>query len=300
MTVALLVLPDFLLIALGLALKRWRAFAPAFWPGLERLVYYVLFPALLFRALAGAPLDFASAWPVVAVSVGFTLAGIALGLAGRPLLGLPRETFAACYQCAFRFNSYLALAVASRVAGERGLALISLTLGVLVPLVNVAAVAMLAGGRPAHVARELARNPLVLACAAGLAWNAWPLPRPEPAMRVVDLVAAAALPLGLIAVGAGLVFRRDALPLRAVAFWNGVKLLALPAVALLLARVLGLDATQTVTALVMAAVPTATSAYVLAVQMRAPGAPVAMLITSGTLASVATLTLWLAFAGVRY
>ncbi|HEX4883078.1 MAG TPA: AEC family transporter [Casimicrobiaceae bacterium] len=300
MSVALLVLPDFLLIALGLALKRWRGFAPEFWPGLERLVYYVLFPALLFRALAGAPLDLASAWPVVAVSVGFTLAGIVLGLAGAPLLRLPQATFAACYQCAFRFNSYLALAVASRVAGDRGLALISLTLGVLVPLVNVAAVAMLAGGRPAHVARELARNPLVIACAAGLAWNLLPLPRPAAAMRVIDLTAAAALPLGLIAVGAGLVFRREALPVRAIAFWNGLKLVVLPAIALALSAWLGLDDVEKRTALVMAAVPTATSAYVLAVQMRAPGAPVAVLITSGTLASVVTLTLWLAFAGASY
>jgi predicted permease len=108
------------------------------------------------------------------------------------------------------------------------------------------------------------------------------------------------LPLGLIAVGAGLVFRREALPLRAIAFWNGLKLVALPALALAFAALLGLDAIETRTALVMAAVPTATSAYVLAVQMRAPGAPVAVLITSGTLASVATLTLWLAYAGAGY
>jgi predicted permease len=296
-SVALLVLPDFLLIALGLALRRTRGFEPQFWPGLERLVYYVLFPALLFRALAAAPLDLRASWPVVAVSVGFTLAGVVLSLAGRPLLKLPAETFAACFQCAFRFNSYLALAVASRVAGERGLALISLTLGVLVPVVNVAAVAMLAGGRPAHVARELVRNPLVIACAAGLAWNLLPLPRPAAAMRVVELAAGAALPLGLIAVGAGLVFRRDALPLRAIAFWNGLKLVALPALALAGAAALALDETETRTVLVMAAVPTATSAYVLAVQMRAPGAPVALLITTGTLASVVTLTLWLALVG---
>ena len=104
----------------------------------------------------------------------------------------------------------------------------------------------------------------------------------------------------LIAVGAGLVFRREALPLRAIAFWNGIKLVALPAIALALATWLGLDDVEKRTALVMAAVPTATSAYVLAVQMRAPGAPVAVLITSGTLASVVTLTLWLAFAGASY
>ena len=116
-------------------------------------------------------------------------------------------------------------------------------------------------------------------------------------MRVVDLASGAALPLGLIAVGAGLVFRGGALPVGAIVYWNAVKLVALPAIALGLAAAFALDVVETRTVLVMAAVPTATSAYVLAVQMRAPGAPVAMLITTGTLASVVTMTAWLAFVG---
>lgn len=296
MGVALLVLPDFLLIALGALLKRRPGFPRDFWAGLERLVYYVLFPMLLFRALAGAPLAFAEAGAVVAVGVGFTLGGIALALPARRLLGLDAPTFAACYQCAFRFNTYLALAIVSRAAGERGLALLSLMIGALVPLANVAAVAMLARGRAGAVLREIVRNPLVIATALGLAWNVAALPRPAVAMRVVDLLAAAALPLGLVAVGGGLVFRGAALPARALAFFVAVKLVALPALALGLAALAGLDATEMRTVLVMAAVPTANSAYVLAVQMGAPGAPVALLISAGTLASVATLTAWLAFA----
>ena len=207
--------------------------------------------------------------------------------------------FAACYQCAFRFNTYLALAVVSRVAGERGLALVSLLIGVLVPLVNVAAVGMLARGRATHVLRELARNPLVLACAGRAR-----VQRPRAAAagggapRSSTSWPPAALPLGLIAVGAGLVFRGEALPVRAVVFWHAIKLVALPCIALAIARAAGLDEIETRSVLVMAAVPTATSAYVLAVQMGAPGAPVALLITSGTLASVATMTGWLAWLGV--
>ncbi len=297
MSVALLVLPDFLLIALGALLRRARGFPREFWPGLERLVYYVLFPALLFRALATAPLD-ATAAPVVGTGVAFTVAGMLLALAGAPLLKLAPEVFAACYQCAFRFNTYLALAVVSRVAGERGLALVSLLIGVLVPLVNVAAVGMLARGRATHILRELARNPLVLACVAGLAFNLLALPLPAVTRRFVDLLAAAALPLGLIAVGAGLVFRGEALPVRAVVFWHAIKLVALPCIALAIAHAAGLDEVETRSVVVMAAVPTATSAYILAVQMGAPGAPVALLITSGTLASVATMTGWLAWLGV--
>jgi predicted permease len=294
--VALAVLPDFLLIALGALLRRRAGFAPAFWSGVERLVYFVLFPALLFRSLATVTLDFASAWPLVSTGIAFTTAGMALSLLGAPLLKLAPGVFAGCFQCAFRFNTYLALAIVGRVAGERGLALVSLLIGVLVPLVNVAAIGMLVRGHPLHVAVQVARNPLVLACVAGIAWNVLVLPRPAAAMRVVEHLSAAALPLGLLAVGAGLVFQAHTLPLRAIAWWNGIKLVAMPAIAWLVAHALGLDATATRVAIVMAAVPTATSAYVLAVQMGVPGAPVALLISSGTALAALTLPLWVALA----
>jgi predicted permease len=294
--IALAVVPDFLLIALGALLRRTAGFSPAFWAGVERLVYYVLFPALLFRALSSAPFDIASAAPVIATGVAFTLAGMALSLAGRPLLRLPDEVFAGCFQCAFRFNTYLALAVTASVAGERGVALVSLLIGLLVPLVNVAAVGMLVRGRALHVARAIATNPLVLACVAGIGWNLAGLPRPAVVMRIVDHLAAAALPLGLLAVGAGLAFQASTLPMRAIAWWNGTKLVVLPAIALVSAHALGLDATETRVVLVMAAVPTATSAYVLAVQLGAPGAPVALLISSGTALAAITLPLWVALA----
>jgi predicted permease len=293
MSAALLLLPDFLLIALGALLARTPGFGATFWPGLERLVYYVLFPALLFRSLAASPLAIGEAGRLVAVGVGFTASGMLLSALAMPLFRLPRATFSACFQCAFRFNTYVALAAASRLAGREGLAAISLLIGVLVPMVNVAAVAMLVHDGEARILPALARNPLVLACIAGIAFNGLHLPVPSIAAHILELLAAAALPLGLLAVGAGLRFRASGLPLPALAWWHGVKLGVLPAVALALAALLGLAPLEREVALIMAAVPTATSAYILAVQLRAPGAPVALLISSGTLIAAVTLPLWL-------
>jgi hypothetical protein len=164
---------------------------------------------------------------------------------------------------------------------------------VLVPVVNVAAVAMLVRGGDTRILPALARNPLVLACAAGIAWNALRLPVPALPARILELLAAAALPLGLLAVGAGLRFTRGTLPWPALAYWHVVKLVALPAIAYAVASALGLGAVERAVAVMLAAVPTATSAYILAVQMKAPGAPVALIISSGTLIAVATLPLWL-------
>lgn len=290
---AALLLPDFLLIALGVALARLPAFPTHFWSGVERLVYYVLFPALLFRSLAGSPLALGDAGPLVGVGIGFTLAGMALSALAIPLFRLPHATFASCFQCAFRFNTYVALAAANRVAGAAGVAAISLLVGVLVPLVNIAAVAMLVHGRDSRVVPALVRNPLVIACAIGIAWNATRVPIPALPSRILELLAAAALPLGLLAVGAGLRFTRGTLPLPALAWWQAIKLGVLPAIAYALANLAGLTATERQVAVIMAAVPTATSAYILAVQMNGAGAPVALLISTGTLLAAMTLPLWL-------
>jgi len=294
---ALLLLPDFLLIALGAALVRVRMFDAQFWRGLERFVYFLLFPALLFRALATSTLGWGDASRLIVVGISFTVAGMVLALAARRPLRLPEPTFAACFQCAFRFNTYIALAAASRVAGTQGVAAISLLIGVLVPIVNIAAVAMLAHGRGHGVWLAIARNPLVIACAGGLAWHAIGVPLPSMVSMVLELLAGAALPLGLIAVGAGLVFARGMLALPALAWWNGVKLVALPAIALALAALAGLSTLERQVAVLLAAVPMAPSAYILAMQMNGVGAPVALLISSGTLLAVITLPFWLGVIG---
>ena len=133
MTAALLLLPDFLLIALGALLRRSHSFDAAFWSGIERLVYFVLFPALLFRSLASSPLSPADAGRLAVVGLAFTAAGMALSALGQRLFRLPHATFVACFQCGFRFNTYIALAAASRFGGAEAVAAISLLIGLLVP-----------------------------------------------------------------------------------------------------------------------------------------------------------------------
>ncbi len=294
MTAALLLLPDFLLIGGGALLRRARGFEAPFWSGLERLVYFVLFPALLFRSLATSPMALGDAGRLVAVAVAFTLAGMLLSLLAAPLLRLPHPTFAACFQCAVRSNTSIAPAPASLTTGDPALSAISLLVGVLVPIVNFAAVGMLARGRSGQIALELARNPLVLACIAGFAWQMTGWPLTGVAAHLLQLLGSAALPLGLLVVGACLKLTRSTLPLPAIAWWNGVKLVALPAIALALASLAGLTPQERALAVLMAAVPTAPSAYILAAQMNGHGAPVALLISTGTLIAAVTLPLWLA------
>jgi predicted permease len=294
MNLALLLVPDFLLIGSGALLRRLPVFPALFWTGVERLVYFLLFPALLFRALATSALAPGDGGRLVAVVIAFTLGGMALSALGRPVLRLDAPTFAACFQCGFRFNTYIALAIATRLGGEAGVALLSLAIGALVPIVNIAAVSALAQGRGGRIVAELVRNPLILASAAGIGWRLTGWPLPSFALRVLEQLAGAALPLGLLAVGAGLRFGGSALPATAVLWWNGVKLVAMPALALTLVQVIELPPLERSLAVALAAVPTAPSAYILANQMNGRGAPVALLVSTGTLLAAATLPFWLA------
>jgi malonate transporter len=197
-------------------------------------------------------------------------------------------------QIAFRFNSYIALALSERLAGPQGLAWTAVLISACVPLCNVAAVWPLARQGGQGYLRELARNPLIVATVAGLLANALSLRLPEFAATTLQRIGQAALPLGLMAVGAGL--RLGALregPGLAAALL-GIRHLVLPATAIVLVLWLDLPLAQQAVVVAFAALPTAASSYVLAVRMGGHGAYVAGLITVSTVLAMPGLPLALA------
>jgi malonate transporter len=296
MSLAFLLLPDFTLILLGLMLFRFTRWEPAFWAGLEKLVYYVLFPSLLFYATARAPLDFASTGKMLQVALLTCLSGVALGWLAKPLFRPGPMLFESGVQTAFRFNSYIALAVASRLGGDTGTALMALIIGFSVPLCNVAAVHALVH-RKGGLLRELMKNPLLLATVLGLVFNFAGIPIPEFIGATLSRIGNAAIAIGLITVGAGLRLSGLHQAKGMAAYFIVIKLLALPAIAWLLGSRLGLPPLQLQIVVMFSALPTASSAYVLAARMGGNGPFVAFLISAGTLISVLTLPLWLGVVG---
>lgn len=289
MSYAAALLPDFLLIALGWLLCRHTALNRPIWDGVERLVYHLLFPALLFHAILRNPLQLGEVAPLVSSALAVTGVGVLLAHALGRWPGIDGRLHASGQQTAFRFNSYVALALSERLAGPAGVAWTGLILAVCVPVVNVAAVWPLARHGGQGTWRELARNPLIVATLGGLTGNLAGLQLPEVASTVLGRIGAAALPLGLMAVGAGLRFGalRESLAL-ATAFML-IRHLALPLVAVGVVLAAGLPAAQQAVVVAFAALPTASSAYVLAVRMGGHGPFVAGLITVSTLISMAGL-----------
>jgi malonate transporter and related proteins len=294
MSDALLLLPDFALIALGFVLCRHTAMGRPLWDGIERLVYQLLFPALLFSAIVRNPLSLGTALPLAAAGLGLSACGVAAALALRAWPGVDGRLHAAGAQTAFRFNSYVALALAERLAGGAGVAWMALLLSVCVPFVNVAAVWPLARQGGHGYARELLRNPLILATAAGLTFNALALSLPGLVATTLSRLGAAALPLGLMAVGAGLQIGALREGPRLAAALMFIKHAVLPAVALAVVLSTDLPAGQQAVLVAFAAMPTASSAYVLAVRMGGHGAFAAGLVTLSTLLGMVGLPAWLA------
>ncbi|MFY7903548.1 MAG: AEC family transporter [Rubrivivax sp.] len=286
---ALLLLPDFLLIAAGCVLCRHTPLDRKVWDGVERLVYFVLFPALLFQAIARNPLQPGTALPLLACGWAVIGSGIALSYALRRAPGVDPRLHASGAQTAFRFNSYVALALAERVAGAPGLAWTALLVSVCVPVCNVAAVWPLARHGGQGYLRELVRNPLILATVGGLLFNLLGLRLPELAATTLARIGAAALPLGLMAVGAGLQMGALLEGPGLAAGLLAIRHLVLPALAIGLVIASGLPPAQQAIVVAFAALPTASSAYVLAIRMGGHGGYVAGLVTVSTLLAMAGL-----------
>ncbi len=292
MNTALLLLPDFALILLGAAIRRWMALGEHFWLGLEKLVYFILFPALLINALLRTRLDLAAALPLLATAYLGMVGAMVLGLAPRLLSRVPALTFASVFQCGFRFNSYIGLAAAGLLFGDAGIATMGLIIGAAVPLANLASVWMLARHGQIGLGRELIRNPLILATLTGFVLNLSGLEPPAPLLALLGRLADAAIALGLIAVGAAL--RLHHVPgVQGLALWFlAVKLLALPVLALAGGAWLGLSGLNYQIVVLFAALPTASSAYILAMRMGGDGRSVAWLISVSTLLSMVSLPFW--------
>jgi malonate transporter and related proteins len=292
--------PVFLIIALGWVLRRRGLPAAAFWPEAERLVYFLLLPALLFLTTAASDLSGFRILPVSLALIVAILLTSAMALLLRPWLGLTDAAFTSVFQGAIRTNTYVGLAAAAALFGDAGLVVMGIVVLVVISTVNLLSVLVLTrlGGQGAawrDAAGVVVRNPLILACVAGFAVNATGLPLPTVAAATVDALGRASLALGLLCVGAGLELGRLAEDRRAMVATCGLKLLLMPVATLLFCRLFGVEGITAAAAVLFASVPVSASSYILARQLGGDAPLMATLITATTVAAVLTMPLVLAF-----
>lgn len=300
-------IPTFLIIATGWLCRITGFVNDQQWSGLERATYVIFFPALIVDTLARA--DLAS---VPVLGVGGALVGAILFMAGlmlalRPVLeryaSLDGPSFTSVFQGATRWNTFVAIAVAGSLFGERGIALIAVAIAAMVPLLNLLAfyVFIRFAGRPRQsptaILRSFATNPFIWSCALGLSLNLLAPPLPKPIVSYIDVMGRASLAAGLLIVGAGLDLRRLAKPGLPHALASACKLFLMPFVAVIFAHYAGIGGNDLLVTIIAASVPTAAAGYVLARQMGGNAPLMAEILTLQTLIAMISMPILIGILG---
>ncbi|MFW5661752.1 MAG: AEC family transporter [Oceanicaulis sp.] len=301
--VAAALVPIFGVIALGWALRRSTLVRLELWPGINRLSYQALLPALLFSTISRAEIEGAEAGAfLVAVTLAFLAMG-AIALLFKPL-PVDGPAYTSLFQGAVRWNGFVLLALAGAVFGAEGAALVALVFAPTVPLINVMCVAVLtiwgvSEKKPdvGQVAFRIVTNPLIIACLAGAAANALDLFQTGPVADTAALAGRAALPLILLAIGAGLDFSALTARPGLLSLSAALKLIAAPLVFYGLGLAFGVEGAPLVLLTAIGAAPGAAASYVLASEMGGDARLMAGHVTATTLLAFLALPFWIWFAG---
>ena len=294
--------PIFAIILLGFLISRTPISSQAVWSELERLTYYIFLPALLLLRLSASNFDLQDIGNI-SEAIGLALFLITvLVLVLRKLVSSDSASLSSIYQGSIRFNTYIGLACIDVLYGDRGLTTAALCLAIYIPLVNVLCVVSLTGGgeggtkRISRIINSVATNPLVLACVTGIAISYTGFNIPSLAESVIEILSQPALPIGLLAVGAGIRFvslGEQSWQLLVAAI---NKLAVFPGLVLAACLLFETPNSIAVILLLLTALPAPPSAYILARQLGGNESLMANIITIQTVAAFFVIPVWIEFA----
>tara|TARA_B100000029_G_scaffold447635_3_gene469564 strand:+ start:825 stop:1739 length:915 start_codon:yes stop_codon:yes gene_type:complete len=292
---ALSLAPIFLLIALGWAFRRGSFPQGEFWTAAERLVHFVLFPALLLGGLATADLSGFEVTPLIAaVAASVMVMALAVMVIGWKLVS-DGPAFASVFQGSLRFNAYVGVAAAAALFGTAGETLAAVVIAVMVPLgeaLSVVALARQAGRDTPSLGilfTSLLRNPLILASFAGIILNMTEVGLPSLSEPVVGFLGRAALPIGLLCVGAGLDVSALGKSIKPIIATSVLKLVVMPVFMLVACSAFGVGGLTAKVALLFAALPPSPPSHSAASQLGGDATLMSNLTTIATLAATVTL-----------
>jgi malonate transporter and related proteins len=303
-------LPVFITILIGSILRITSFIGDNEWRAVDHICYYVLFPAIIVKEIAEA--DFTGlpvARMAIALIAGVVAMSVFLLLLRRPLasvLNLNGPQFSSLFQGATRWHTFIALAIMPLLFGVESLALAAIAAAAMTPLLNVINVAVLglyAAGKPPHpriLLLAITKNPFVLSCIVGILFHSLGLVPPKLLLEVLDIIGKGALGLALLAAGAGLRFEEVKATGATAALATVLKLGVMPLLVFLFTTLLGVSGTAQNVAVICAAVPTGSGAYVLARQMGGDAPLIASILTLQVIVAALTLPLITTLLGVRF
>lgn len=304
MATLLAIIPVFLIILIGFTCRQLEFVAQDFWRGAEKLTYFLLFPALLLSKMSVADmgqLNFPLTAAVI-VSMLLVVAGVLVLFQSliKRLANVDSPGFTSLFQGGIRFNTYIGLALAASLYGQQGLVIAVIIAAIMIPVINILCVCVLEYFGRQHGSTSVVRllkavitNPLIVACVLGIGINLSGLALPYVVTEMLTIFSSAALPLGLLTVGAALSVKSIMAVGKPLIIASSCKFFLLPLCALLLAKVFGLESQTQEVLIVMCVLPTATASYVLAKQLGGDAELMASLITAQTLLAVILIPLML-------
>ncbi|CAH0992355.1 hypothetical protein SIN8267_02474 [Sinobacterium norvegicum] len=282
-------IPIMALIIMGFMLRRSKFLPEQTWPGMEKLTYFVLFPALLIKTLGEQSLDGAP-WPaMLIVIVGTIMTSAVLLIVLRKKLSSSNATFTSIFQGGVRFNTYIAFAIAQSLYGAAGLAMSSVAAGFMIVLVNLWCIsAFVIWGNASfeglrQVIKEIAGNPLIIACAIGWCLSLSGIGLPFVVGDILEIIGRAALPFGLLAVGAALKLEGIKGHVGPIVLASLMQFGLKPLLAAAFIAFSGLTGVAAAVLIIAFMTPTAPSAYILARQLGGDTETMASIITVQTL-----------------
>jgi len=292
--------PVFALIVLGHAVRRWIVSDVPFWNGVDRVAYWLLLPALLFNRIATMKVSAEFIGPYAIVVLAGFAAAFLFAIAASVAFGLPGPVASSVTQGASRHNTFIALAVTESLFGPVGQASAYLASSILIPVTNIAVVIAIvvlhqtatgATSLARAIARDIVRNPLIIAVALGVVFNMAGAGHLPVLNETTDLLGRAALPMVLLSIGASIRFEGLRASFVPLAISTAGKMLVFPAVVLATALWQGLGLIPASVAMIYASCATATSSYALARLMGGDAPLAATIVTVQTLLSAITMPL---------
>ncbi|MEQ8506433.1 MAG: AEC family transporter [Rhodospirillales bacterium] len=298
------ILPIFALIVLGNLLRRGGIPSVTFWNLNDKLVYWVLFPSLLFYKTSTTDLTGNAFGPLALTILCGLGAAVVVSLILGLTLGFSRPQATSILQGSARHNTFIALAISERLFGIEGLAVAALTTAVLIPPTNVLIISLMnimlrqgaAGGLWAPVAKDLVRNPLILSVSLGVGANLLGVGEIPVLHDTTEMLGRAALPIVLLAVGANIRIHEMRASAGPIAVATTVKFLVFPAAVWGMCWTLGITGVPAYVLTIFAVMPMPPSSFTIAREMGGDAPLAASMITLQTLLSLITVPVSLVIA----
>ena len=296
------IIPVFSIILLGLFIRS-TGYLPAILTGpLNRLVYYIAIPAMIFRVIAEAPFRANFNALLLTGTLIATLGIFVLALIFGLIFSLKKEEMGTFLQSSMHGNlGYIGLAVAFYFLGKEGLTRASILAGFLMLLQNLLSVTglqLFAKGdarkqRTSFVIQKIVGNPIILAALGGILFSLSGMTLPVILERSLSILSGMSLPLALLVIGASLSPGLIRSYLKLALSAGFLKLFVLPALGIAIYRWWGLSNEEFLPALILLAAPSATVTYVMAVEMKGSPEQASASVSTNTLLSSVAYIFWL-------